>query len=175
MASLLLNLLVVQAGPQAAERETQQSARDFRSLDREIQVLKREVLELNRDLRLLEEEVLYPGNRQLVVFISLGDKSVSRIDRATLSLGGQVLVRHEYSAGEFSALRQGGVHRLYEGSLQSGTHYLDVDVAGLGGDGEIFTASILAKIIKRADPKFIELQLVSGDEGKSPVITVQGW
>jgi hypothetical protein len=153
----------------------QQEARDFRSLDREIQVLKREVLELNRDLRLLEEEVLYPADRQLVVFISLGDKSVSRIDRATLSLGGQVLVSHEYSAGESSALRQGGVHRLYEGSLQSGAHYVEVDVAGLGDDGEIFTASILAKIVKRADPRFIELQLVSGDEGTSPVITVQGW
>ena len=54
----------------AESGEVQQPAtRDFRSLDREIQVLKREVLELNRDLRLLEEEVLYPDNRQLVVFI----------------------------------------------------------------------------------------------------------
>jgi hypothetical protein len=52
---------------------------------------------------------------------------------------------------------------------------VEVDVAGLGSDGEIFTASILAKIIKRAAPKFIELQLGSGDDGKSPVITVQGW
>ena len=149
--------------------------RDFRSLDREIQVLKREVLELNRDLRLLEEEILYPDNRQLVVFISLADIAAVRLDRATLTLGGQVLVSHEYSAGEITALRQGGVHRLYEGALQQGSHYVEIAVTGQDAEGESFTASTLAKIIKRASPKFLELKLAGGRDGQSPAITVQGW
>lgn len=151
------------------------ASRDFRSLDREIQVLKREVLELNRDLRLLEEEILYPDNRQLVVFISLADIAATRLDRATLSLGGQVLISHEYSAGEITALRQGGVHRLYEGALQQGSHYVEIAVTGQDAEGESFTASTLAKIIKRASPKFLELKLAGGRDGQSPAITVQGW
>ena len=160
----------------AESGEVQQPAtRDFRSLDREIQVLKREVLELNRDLRLLEEEVLYPDNRQLVVFISLADIAATRLDRATLTLGGQVLISHEYSAEEFAALRQGGVHRLYEGELQPGSHYVEVDISGQDAEGEGFTATTLAKIIKRAPPKFLELKLATGSDGESPAITVQGW
>ena len=149
--------------------------RDFRSLDREIQVLKREVLELNRDLRVLEEEILYPDDRQLVVFISLADIAATRLDRATLSLGGQVLVSHEYSAEEIAALRQGGVHRLYEGALQPGSHYVEIDVTVQDAEGAIFTASTLAKVIKRASPKFLELKLATGSDGESPAITVQGW
>jgi hypothetical protein len=153
----------------------QQATRDFRSLDREIQVLKREVLELNRDLRLLEEEVLYPDNRQLVVFISLADIAATRLDRATLTLGGQVLISHEYSAEEVAALRQGGVHRLYEGALQQGSHYVEVDITGQDAEGESFTASTLAKIIKRTSPKFLELKLATGSDGELPAITVRGW
>ena len=110
-----------------------------------------------------------------MVFISLADIAAVRLDRATLSLGGQVLISHEYSAGEITALRQGGVHRLYEGALQQGSHYVEIAVTGQDAEGESFTASTLAKIIKRASPKFLELKLAGGRDGQSPAITVQGW
>ena len=163
------------SGPAVAEEVVPQAARDFRSLDREIQVLKKEVLELNRDLRLLEEDVLYPDDQQLVVFVSPPASAATRINRVTINLGGQLLSQHEYSTKEFAALQKGGVHRLYQGRLETGSHYLDVEIAGRRANGEAFVAETLAKITKRAAPKFLELQLVSGSEGQPPGITVNTW
>ena len=158
-----------------AEDAVPQPPRDFRSLDREIQVLKKEVLILNRDLRLLEEDVLYPADQQLVVFVSQPSNAATRLDRVTITMGGQLLARHVYSTQELTALQEGGVHRLYEGRLETGSHYLEIELAGSKADGEAFAAKTLAKITKRTAPKFLELQLEPGSEGQPPGITVNTW
>ena len=163
------------SGPAVADEVAPQAARDFRSLDREIQVLKKEVLELSRDLRLLEEDVLYPDDQQLVVFVSPPADAVIRLNEVTITLGGQQLVRHVYSMQELTALQEGGVHRLYQGRLAAGSHYLDITLAGVKADGEAIVAETLAKITKRTAPKFLELQLVPGSEGQPPGITVNTW
>jgi hypothetical protein len=177
LAACLLCLPPALAGPPVAgaEAEATRGARDFRSLDREIQVLKREVLELNRDIRLLEEAVLYPADERLVVFVSLSDDTSSRLNRVSITRGGQWLAGHDYSAEEAAALQAGSVHRLYEGRLEPGSHYLDIVLDGVKADGEAFAAKTLAKISKRAAPRFLELQLVPGGDGQAPGITVKAW
>jgi hypothetical protein len=177
LAACLLCLPPALAGPPVAgaEAEATRGARDFRSLDREIQVLKREVLELNRDIRLLEEAVLYPADERLVVFVSLSDDTSSRLNRVSITRGGQWLAGHDYSAEEAAALQAGSVHRLYEGRLEPGSHYLDIVLDGVKADGEAFAAKTLAKISKRAAPRFLELQLVPGGDGQAPGLTVKAW
>jgi hypothetical protein len=157
---------------QAASAQTEL---DFGHLDREIQALKQAVIELNRDLRLLEQEVRYPAGQQLVVFLSLQHKTVARLESVTIASGGQLLAEHAYSAQETAALQDGGVHRLYEGQLETGNHYLNITLAGVTAGGEPFTAATLAKITKRTAPKFIELQLQGGGEGQQTHIVVQTW
>lgn len=175
IAACLLCLPPALAGPPVAGAEATRGARDFRSLDREIQLLKREVLELNRDIRLLEEAVLYPAEQRLVVFVSLSDNTSSRLNRVSITRGGQLLAGHEYSAEEAAALQAGSVHRLYEGRLEPGSHYLDIVLDGVKADGEAFAAKTLAKISKRAAPRFLELQLVPGGDGQPPGIAVKAW
>ena len=150
------------------------SVADFTSLDRQIQVLKREVIDLNRDIRLLEEEVLYPMERQLVVFVSLAGADISGIDRVSIVQGERLLVQHEYSASEFAALREGGVHRLFEGRLEPGAHYLDIAFDGKRSNGEAFAIRTLAKITKRTAAKTLELQLHAGNEAQ-PGIRMSSW
>jgi hypothetical protein len=181
LASVLFVVLAVSgisqvsADPVASRAANAQTEIDFRYLDREIQALKQAVIELNRDLRLLEQEVRYPAGQQLVVFLSLQHKAVARLEAVTVALGGRLLAEHVYSAQETAALRDGGVHRLYEGRLEAGNHYLDINLAGVTAGGEPFTAATLVKITKHSAPKFIELQLHGGGEGQQTDIVVQTW
>jgi hypothetical protein len=181
LVSVLLLVLAIAGTPhvsadplvgRAAEAQTEI---DFGHLDHEIQALKQAVIELNRDLRLLEQEMRYPAGQQLVVFLSLQHKAVARLEAVTVALGGRLLAEHVYSAQETAALRDGGVHRLYEGRLEAGNHYLDINLAGVTAGGEPFTAATLVKITKRTAPKFIELQLHGGGEGQQTDIVVQTW
>lgn len=165
----------VNADPVASDAGNTRTENDFRHLDREIQALKQAVIELNRDLRLLEQEVRYPAGQQLVVFLSLQHKTVARLESVTIASDGRLLAEHAYSAQETAALQDGGVHRLYEGQLEAGNHYLDITLAGVTAEGEPFTATTLAKITKRTAPKFIELQLHGGGEGQQTDIVVQTW
>ena len=172
ISGLLLCLSLLLASP--ALPDDTGSADDFAGLDRRIQILKREVIDLNRDIRLLEEAVLYPAERQLLVFVSLAADDLSRVDRVSIQLGERLLVQHEYSTTEVDALKEGGVHRLYEGRLEPGTHYLDIAVAGKRNDGEAFAIRTLAKITKRTAAKTLELQLQTGDAGQ-PEIRMASW
>jgi len=172
VSGLLLCLFVLLATPVSADNTG--LADDFAGLDRRIQILKREIIDLNRDIRLLEEEVLYPAERQLVVFVSLAVDDISHIDRVSIRLGDRLLAQHEYSAGEFAALQDGGVHRLYEGRLEPGTHYLDIAFDGSRIDGEAFAARTLAKITKRTAAKTLELQLHTDTTGQ-PEIRMASW
>ena len=172
ISGLLLCLSLLLAAP--ALPDDTGSADDFASLDRRIQILKREVIDLNRDICLLEEELLYPAERQLLVFVSLAGDDISRIDQVSIRLGERLLVEHDYNASEFAALREGGVHRLYEGRLEPGTHYLDIAFAGKRSDGEAFAVRTLAKITKRTAAKTLELQLQTGSAGQ-PEIRLASW
>lgn len=160
-------LLWAEDGPASRDR--------FIELDSELQGIKEEILAINRDMRVLEEMALYPPSRQVVVFVSVAAGSGLSPERITLHVDEQAVARHDYSEQESRALLDGGVHRLYAGSLSDGEHRLEVLLSGHRGRNKPFTQRSGTTIEKAPGRKYLELHLGPGKQKSKPVLTIQEW
>lgn len=121
------------ANSQAVEKSASDAVMQrFLDLDRDVTALKRDILKLSEDLLYLEEESLISPSAQLVVFLALNPRSDLDIStlQVRLELDGQVVSNHFYEPHEINALRRGGYHRLYLGSLPVGDHELIAHFSG---------------------------------------------
>ena len=175
LGAAMLYLFVCATGLALADEVRVDSRERFIEVDREIQAAKQEVLEINREIMLLEEQLLYPHDQQLVVFVSLSQSLPLDIDSVSLALDGRTLSRHVYSAGEKAALNNGGVHRLYVGRLDKGTHIVYVSVSASTKDERQLFRQQSAKIIKGPGRKVMELSIAPGNEGTDPKFTIHQW
>jgi hypothetical protein len=151
------------------------SRQRFIEVDKEIQAVKQEVLEINREIMLLEEQLLYPHDQQLLVFVTLSNNGSLDVASISLTLDGKRVSQHAYSQTERAALNQGGAHRLYVGRLENGVHELHVSLAGTSAQGQTILREQSAEFVKGSKQKVMELNIVSGDNGKDPEFTIHQW
>jgi hypothetical protein len=156
---LLLGLLAVPAAPTAAAEQPGGGTAEFQGLDRQIQGLKQEVLELNRDLFVLEEELLFPASTQVAVFLSVDVGEFFQLDSVQLKLDNKVVTNYLYTERENTALRRGGVHRLYLGNLRAGKHELVAVFTGQGTHERDYRRGATLVFEKLTEPKYIELKV----------------
>jgi hypothetical protein len=152
------------------------SSRDrFIQLDSEVQAIKEEILDINRDILLLEEMALYPHGRQLIVLVSMAPDSRLKPAMISLQLGGETVSEHRYTASEYAAMREGGVHRLYTGWVSGGSHRLLVSVQGEQSKGDAVSQQRSVTITQQTGRKYLELHL--GPRGKKtfPDLTIHEW
>ena len=147
----------------------------FVELDREIQAIKEDILAINRDILLLEELSLYPHGEQLIVLVSLANDSPHTPGHVTLQLDDETIMQHDYSISEGSALRAGGVHRLYTGRLSEGEHRLAVSLSGVPAKDKAFEVRRVVTLTKLPGRKTLELQLGWLEESSEPGVTVREW
>lgn len=167
-------LLTAAAGSQSAD-EPDGVQRLFVELDREMQAIKSEILAINREILALQEVSVYPAARQMVVMVTVAERSSAAPERVTVKLDGEMLGDHVYSPQERQALLNGGVHRLYTGVLEDGEHRLEAVVTGAGVDGETVSAASGATFDKKPGRAFLELRLSSRQEGREAVLTIHQW
>lgn len=137
-------------GPLAASDE---------GLSRQIHKLKQNVLDLNRDLSLLERELLYPSSES-AIFVSVDVGTPIRLVDVNLTLDGKHVGYHFYSEQEFTALTNGGLHRIFHGNLPSGRHTLEVTVTGYDPQGKDYQKSTSHTFTKGSGRKMLELRVV---------------
>ena len=106
----------------ATAAEPSQTPLDTRSLDQEVQDLKKDVVDLNRDLFVLEEELLFPGNTQVAVFVSMDVGEFFALDSLELKIDQKEVAHYLYTPREAEALLKGGVQRLYLGHDSEEAH-----------------------------------------------------
>ena len=147
----------------------------FVEMDSEIQAIKEEILDINRDILLLEEMSLYPHGQQLIVLVSVATGSSLKPDTVSLQLDGQLVSQHGYTDSEHAALHQGGVHRLYTGRVENGTHRLLFSVTGERARGDAFHQQRSVIISKQTGRKYMELHLGTRDDTTSPGLTIRQW
>ena len=145
------------------------------TLDGEIQNLKKEVLKLNRNLFLLQEELLFPGNSQFSVFLSLDIGQFFKLDSVNLKIDNKVVANHLYTEHELQALKRGAVQRLYIGNIKSGEHELVALFTGVGPSGRDSQRATSLEFIKSADPKFIELKIIDQSSNNRALFEVKEW
>ncbi|MGD8955875.1 MAG: hypothetical protein PVJ03_00975 [Chromatiaceae bacterium] len=150
-------------------------APSFAAIDREVQAIKQEMLDINRDLSLLEGELLYPPEHRLTVFLSLGGNSAMDIDALKIDLDGESLVHHSYGDAEMEALRKGGVHRVYIGSIEKGEHVLRAQLSGTGPRDKVFDIVNSARFTKLQGTRYVELLVSESTLRGIPRLTIQSW
>jgi len=145
------------------------------SLDSEIEALKKEVLSLNRDLFILEEDLLFPSNTQFSVFLSVDSGALFGLDSVQLKINDKNIANHLYTERELTALKRGGVQRLYIGNLPSGEHEIIAIFTGVGPKGRDYRLGESVVIEKTTEPQFVEF-MIADDTGKEqPQFDVRVW
>ncbi len=145
------------------------------TLDGQIQNLKREVLKLNRNLFLLQEELLFPGNSQFSVFLSLDIGQYFTLDSVTLKMDDKMVASHLYTQHERQALKRGAVQQLYLGNIKSGQHEIVALFTGIGPDGRESQRAASLNFEKGVDPKFIELKIIDQTSNGRATFEVKEW
>ncbi len=141
----------------------------------DIQTIKQQTLELNRDLFILEEELLYPSDTQVSVFLSLDVGEFFKLDAVKLSIDGKVVSHYLYTDRQLSALRRGGVHRLFLGNLKSGEHEVVAVFTGFGPQGRDYRRATELKFDKQSGAKHLELKIVDATATRQPEFAVREW
>jgi hypothetical protein len=165
---LLIALLSALIQPQLLAQETL-------SLNQEVQSIKQQVLELNRDLFILEEELLFPADTRLSVFLSLDVGEFFTLDAVKLTVDGSVVSHYLYTERQLSALRRGGVHRLYMGNIKSGEHEIVAVFTGKGPKGRDYRRGTQLNIDKTNGSKNLELKIVDSTASQQPEFQVKEW
>ncbi len=167
---VLLGLASAAAGTDEGDQDP-----SFTRIDREVQAIKQEMLDINRDLSLLEGELLYPPEHRLTVFLSVGSATTMDLDVLKIDLNGKSLVHHEYSDAEMEALRKGGVHKAYIGSIEKGEHVLQAQLSGTGRRDQVFDIVDSATFTKRQGTRYVELLVSESTLRGVPRLTIQSW
>ena len=175
LAVLSLGWILVSVPPAVRASEGTAPQDQLQQLDKEIQSIKQELLGITEELWSLEEKLIYPIEHRLIVLITFADETPLSLDSVGVALDGETLVRHRYSEGELAALNQGGVHRLYVGTVAKGTHLLHATLAGEGKHGKDFSRESAKKFSKGLGPKYIELRVGTVNDQLIPALTILEW
>ena len=155
----------------AAEPQTESG----KGLDKQVESLKKAVIELNRELFILEEELLFPGNTQVSVFLSMDIGAYFKLDSVQIQIDNKELTNHLYTERELKALQRGGVQRIYLGNLKAGTHELVAFFTGVGPKGRDYKRGATVSFEKGIGPKYLELKIVDSVALQQPDFEVREW
>jgi len=144
-------------------------------LDSDIQELKKEVLTINRELFMIEEDLLYPQSTQLTVFVSIDVGKFFELDSIQLRIDDKIVSNYLYTAREVTALKKGGVQRLYQGNLKSGKHELTAYFIGKGPHDRDYKRGVTKIIDKDLTPLFAEFKIADDASQQQPAFDAAIW
>jgi hypothetical protein len=143
--------------------------------NQQIEDLKKSALELNRDLMILEEDLLFPANTQIAVFVSLDVGAYFSLDAVKLSIDGELVASHLYTAKQNTALARGGIQRLYLGNVKSGQHEITAVFHGIGPEKREYKRGATYKLTKNQSPSFLEIQIRDNTGNMQPSFEFKEW
>jgi len=162
--------LSVNAQPLESTTET-----DGASLNQQVEDLKQAALNLNRDLLLLEEELLFPGNTQVAVFVSMDVGEFFQLDAVKVKIDDKVVGSHLYTDKQIDALFRGGIQRIYVGNVKSGSHEISAFFTGKGPAGRDYKRAAKLDFEKTSEPALLELRIVDSTQKLQPVFEIKEW
>jgi hypothetical protein len=131
----------------------------------DLEEVRQSFLELQRDLVILEEDLLFPASSQLAVFLSMDVGEFFTLDAVTLTLDGEDVTHHLYTARQVDALQRGGVQKLWLGNVKQGAHRLTAMFTGSGPEGRPYRRATTVEFEKTFEPALVELA-IRDSEGK---------
>ncbi len=159
----------------AADNAQEHAASTSTPVEKEIQSLKAQVLKINRELFMIEEDILYPQSTQFTVFVRLNVGNLFELDSVQLRVDDQIVAHYLYTKRELAALKEGGVQRLYQGNLKSGSHEFTAYFIGKGPHDRDYKRGVTKVIGKELAPLFVELNIVDDAGRQQPDFEVAVW
>ena len=144
-------------------------------LRKQAQDLKGDILTLSQDLAALEESLLYPPDVKFGVFLSLGDRTLFKIDSIELFIDETLVSSHLYQADDLRSLQNGGLQQLYMGSVTPGKHKLTASFNGQGRTGGYFKRKKALNFDKTSEARFIQLIVTESPTTGEPIFKVKQW
>ncbi len=144
-------------------------------LPEQTQALKEAVLQLNRDLFILEEDLLFPPNTQIVVFVSWDKGVFFDLDAVELKIDGKTVTTHLYTEKQKSALKRGGMQKLYLGNLKAGEHEVTALLIGFGPNGRPYKRAASHVVRKTTQALRLELKIEDRQEQQQPEFKILEW
>lgn len=147
----------------------------LQAIVQEAEQLKQDIISINQELYGFQEALLYPSNTQLAIFLSYSDNSAFVLDSIEILLDDQLVSSALYSDAEISALKKGGIQRVFLGSLSDGKHKLSLQFNGQGQNDRYFRRKKILSFVKEDKARYI--QLIVSDESATgePVFKVKQW
>jgi len=165
----------------ASAQETMQSVPEepgmgeIESLAPEIDALKEEIIELNSLLFRLQEDLLFPEDSSIIVFLSIEGGHYFSLDAVKLHLNDTLVSSYLYTEREVSALKKGGIQRLYAGNLKMGEHQLVAIFSGIGPQQRDYKRAETITINKEKGATFIKLVVRDNLVRKVPEFAHETW
>ncbi len=169
-----LPLVFFLALPVGAE-DLQQPEQQIDALDVKIQKLKDDVIELNTQFFRLQEELLYPDDSSVVVFLSVEGGNYFALDSVKLLLDNTMVTSYLYTDREVTALKKGGIQRLYMGNVKTGDHQLAAVFTGKGPQGQDYKRAETIALTKEKGAAFIKLVVRDDVAKKQPEFVYEMW
>lgn len=160
--------------PAKTEKPNKTKALDS-ALIKEAEALKKQLISLNSELYQFEEDLLYPANTQLGVFLSMASDSSFKLDSIEIRLDDKLVTSYIYKENEISSLKNGGIQRLYLGSLADGRHKLTARFNGQGANNQYFRRKKALPFTKEQSAKFIQLVVTESKTNNEPLFKVKSW
>jgi len=145
------------------------------ALIKEAEQLKKQLIQLNSELYKFEEDLLHPANTQLGVFLSVSRDSSFVLDSIEIRLDDKLVTSYIYKENEISPLKNGGIQRLYLGSLADGRHKLTARFNGQGANNQYFRRKKALPFTKEHSAKFIQLVVTESKTNNEPLFKVKAW
>jgi len=119
--------------------------------------------------------LLFPANTQFSVFLSMDAGQLFALDSVELKIDDKNIANHLYTERELSALKRGGVQRLYLGNLPSGKHEVVAVFTGVGPKGRDYRRGKTIVIEKTTEPQFVEFVITDDPAKEQPQFDARIW
>jgi hypothetical protein len=159
----------------SVEATTEAAPVDTAPISDQVEDLKQAALNLNRDLLLLEEELLFPGNTQVAVFVSMDVGEFFQLDAVKVKIDDKVIGSHLYTERQINALFRGGIQRIYVGNVKSGQHEISAFFTGKGPAGRDYKRAAKLTFEKTSEPALLELRIVDSTQKLQPIFDIKEW
>jgi hypothetical protein len=156
-------------------QDIQKPEQDIEALDVKIQKLKEDVIDLNTQIFRLQEELLYPEDSSVVVFLSVEGGNYFALDSVKLMVGDTMVTSYLYTDREVTALKKGGIQRLYMGNIKAGEHQLAAVFTGKGSQGQDYKRAETITLNKQNGAAFIKLVVRDDPAKKQPEFVYETW
>jgi hypothetical protein len=147
------------SGFPASAQEAPSPERDIEALDVKIQRLKDDVIDLNT----------------LVVFLSVEGGNYFVLDSVKLVLNDTMVTTYLYTDREVTALKKGGIQRLYMGNVKSGDHQISAVFTGKGPQGQDYKRAESITLAKEKGAAFLKLVIRDDEAKKQPEFVYETW